>query len=84
MAFAHRWFGGELDAPTLFCMATLGGAEVLGLERGVGSLEVGKIANFQVLRPKTTVAVAEVFDYFVSSACTDDIVQVYHQGKLRV
>ena len=84
MAFARRWFGGELDAPTLFRMATLGGAEVLGLESEIGTLEIGKSANFQLLRPKTTVAVADVFDYFISSSCTDDIVQVYHQGKLRV
>ena len=32
---------------------------------------------------KTTVAVNEVFDYFISSTCTDDIVQVYHRGKLQ-
>ncbi len=83
MAFAHRWFDGELDAPTLFRMATLGGAEVLGLESRIGSLEIGKSASFQVLRPKTTVAVAELFDYFISPTCTDDIVQVYHQGKLQ-
>ena len=83
MAFAHRWFDGELDAPTLFRMATLGGAEVLGLESGIGSLEIGKSASFQVLQPKTTVAVAEVFDYFISPTCTDDIVRVYHQGKLQ-
>lgn len=81
MAFAHRWFGGELDAPTLFRMATLGGAEVLGLEAGIGSLEVGKSASFQVLRSKTTVAVDEIFDFFVSSGCTADIVQVYHLGQ---
>ena len=83
MAFAHRWFGGELDAPTLFRMATLGGAEVLGLERQIGSLETGKSANFQLLRPKASIAISEIFDYFVSSSCTDDIVQVYHQGKLQ-
>jgi len=84
IAFAHRWFGGDLDAPTLFRMATLGGAEVLGLETKIGSLTIGKSASFQVLRPKTAVAVDDVFDYFISSTCTDDIVQVFHQGKLKV
>ncbi len=81
MAFAHRWFEGELDAPTLFNMATQGGAEALGIEKDLGSLQVGKIAGFQILRPKTTVAVNQIFDYFVSSICTDDIVQVYHHGQ---
>lgn len=81
MAFAHRWFEGELDAPTLFAMATQGGAEALGIANELGSLEVGKSAGFQILRPKTTVAVSEVFDYLVSSNCTDDITQVYHHGQ---
>ncbi len=81
MTFAHRWFNGELDAPTLFSMATQGGAEALGLEKRIGSLETGKSASFQILRPKTTVAADEIFDYFVSSDCTDDIVQVYHRGQ---
>ena len=34
-----------LDARTVFRMATLGGAEVLGLERETGSLELGKWAD---------------------------------------
>ncbi|MDX2479155.1 MAG: amidohydrolase family protein [Desulfuromusa sp.] len=81
MAFAHHWFDGELDPPTLFNMATQGGAETLGIGNEVGSLEIGKSAGFQILRPKTTVAVDEIFDYFISSRCTDDIIQVYHRGQ---
>ncbi len=81
MAFAHHWFEGELDAPTLFNMATLGGAEALGIENEVGSFEADKSASFQVLQPKTNVAVDKIFDYFVSPGCSDDIIQVYHSGK---
>lgn len=81
MAFAHHWFAGELDAPTLFNLATQGGAEALGIGTNTGSLQPGKSAGFQILRPKTTVAANEVFDYFVSSCCTDDIIQVYHRGQ---
>jgi cytosine/adenosine deaminase-related metal-dependent hydrolase len=81
MAFAHHWFDGDIDAPTLFNMATQGGAETLGIGNEVGSLEVGKSAGFQILRPKTTLAANELFDYFISSRCTDDIIQVYHRGQ---
>ena len=81
MAFAHHWFAGQLDAPTLFNMATQGGAKALGIESEFGSLEIDKSAGFQVLRPKTTVASNEVFDYFISPACARDIIQVYHHGQ---
>ncbi|WP_321391587.1 amidohydrolase family protein [uncultured Desulfuromusa sp.] len=81
MAFAHHWFEGQLDAPTLFSMATQGGAQALGIKNEVGSLEIGKNAGFQILRPKTTVASEDIFDYFVSPACASDIIQVYHQGR---
>jgi cytosine/adenosine deaminase-related metal-dependent hydrolase len=64
-------------------MATLGGAGVLGLEGQVGSIDSGKLADFQVLRPETAPEEKEIFDYFVSHGCTADIVQVYHQGKLK-
>jgi len=84
MAFAHHWFDGELDAPSLFHMATLGGAEVLDLAESTGSLETGKTADFQVLQPKILPNLNEIFDYFVSPGCTDNIVKVYHQGKSRV
>jgi len=48
MAFAHRCFSGSLDAPTLLRMATLGGAEALGVEGRLGSLSTGKNASFQI------------------------------------
>ena len=81
MAFAHHWFEGEVDAPTLFAMATRGGAQALGLGNEIGSLEPGKLAGFQILRPQISVTATEIFDYFVSSHCTEDIVQVYHRGQ---
>lgn len=84
MAFAHQWFAGDLDAPTLFRMATMGGAQALGLDRSLGSLEKGKKAGFQILKPQSMVASAEVFDYFVSPDCARDIVQVYHNGEAQL
>ncbi|WP_027090912.1 5'-deoxyadenosine deaminase [Cohnella thermotolerans] len=38
-----------MDARTVLRMATMGGAEVLGLEREIGSVEVGKLADLQLL-----------------------------------
>ncbi len=84
MAFAADWFGGELDAPTLFQLATLGGARALGVDGRLGTLEVGKKAGFQVLQPQTQLASADIFDYFVSPACGRDIVQVFHDGQARL
>ncbi len=81
MAFAHSWFGGDLDAPTLFYLASLSGADVLGMAADYGSLEPGKIADFQILAPKSIVAKAEVFDYFVAPGCSGDIVHVFMDGE---
>ena len=55
MKFASLLQKGTLHEPTAmgaedtFAMATLGGAQVLGLEREIGSLEVGKKADLAVL-----------------------------------
>ncbi|WP_303720967.1 amidohydrolase family protein [Malonomonas rubra] len=84
IAFAHNWFGGECDAPTLLKMATSGGADALGLAAQLGSLEVGKLAEFQVLQPETAVAENEIFDYLVAPGRTEEIVQVFHQGETSV
>ncbi|CAM3713642.1 5'-deoxyadenosine deaminase [Cohnella lubricantis] len=38
-----------MDARTVLRMATMGGAEVLGMEKEIGSVEVGKLADLQLL-----------------------------------
>lgn len=38
-----------MDARTVLRMATMGGAEVLGMEREIGSVEIGKLADLQLL-----------------------------------
>ena len=81
MAFAHQWFDGAVDAPTLLQMATLQGAQALGLETKMGTLEPGKLSSFQVLRPESVVGESELLDYLVAPGRTAEIQQVYHQGR---
>jgi cytosine/adenosine deaminase-related metal-dependent hydrolase len=49
MRFALDLFPGELSPADLFRMVTSGGAAALGLSASLGSLEVGKRADFQVI-----------------------------------
>ncbi len=81
MAFAQRWLGDQVDAPSLFQMATQGGAAALGLEKQIGSLAEGKHSSFQVLQPKEPVTIEELADYLVAPGRTAEIVQVFHQGR---
>jgi cytosine/adenosine deaminase-related metal-dependent hydrolase len=49
MRFALDQFADELSPTDVFRMATTGGAAALGLSSSIGSLEVGKRADFQVI-----------------------------------
>lgn len=81
LAFAHSWFDGAVDAPTLLRMATLGGAKALGLTETLGSLTVGKMAGFQVLQPGMAFAENELYDYLAAPGRTAEVVQVFNQGS---
>ena len=50
MRFALDLFAGELSPADVFRMVTTGGAAALGLPDRIGSLEVGKRADFQIIR----------------------------------
>jgi cytosine/adenosine deaminase-related metal-dependent hydrolase len=79
MHFAARWFAGELDAPTIFSMATQQGADALGVGEDYGSLSAGKRSSFQVVSAPAGAA-TEVYEYFTSGIATDDIIQIYRDG----
>lgn len=79
MHFAAHWFAGELDAPTIFAMATQQGADALGVGENFGSLDVGKKSSFQVVSAPAAAA-GELHEYFTSGIATDAIMQIYHDG----
>lgn len=79
MHFAAHWFVGELDAPTIFSMATQQGADALGVGEIYGSLGAGKRSSFQIVSAPAGGA-AEVYEYFTSGIATDDIMQIYRDG----
>ncbi len=49
MAFAFEWFAGEAEPRSWLEIATLGGANALGLQERIGALAPGKEASFQVV-----------------------------------
>lgn len=73
----------SLDAQTVFRMATLGGAECLGLADRLGSLDPGKRADFVVVELKDP-AVQPVYDpieAMVYSASRHNVRATYVAGK---
>ena len=48
MRFLARQYP-EIARPTILRLGTLGGAQALGLDRSVGTIEPGKLANFAIV-----------------------------------
>jgi 5-methylthioadenosine/S-adenosylhomocysteine deaminase len=75
-----------MDARTVLRMATMGGAEVLGLEKEIGSIEVGKLADFQLLDLEDFHAYpsydADLFSRVVYAATRGDVDTVLIDGEI--
>ncbi len=80
MSFAATWFAGEIDAPTIFAMATQQGADALGLGEEYGSLSPGKRAGFQIIKC-SDIGIGELYEYFCSGIGQNDIMQIYRDGR---
>lgn len=66
----------------LFRLGTLGGAEALGLEASIGSLEMGKDADISVIElPPYVEGVSDVLSRIVFSSDTTIVREVYVRGK---
>jgi cytosine/adenosine deaminase-related metal-dependent hydrolase len=86
MLFLHRASERDvsvLDAPQCVRLATLGGAEALGLETSIGSLEPGKLADFigvDVARSHFA-PVDDPYSALVYGANQDDVVLTVVDGQ---
>ena len=75
-----------LPAQTLLEMATIGGARVLGLDRSIGSIETGKLADLvqiDLSSPNTTPSY-NIYSTIVYAAKGTDVQDVMIHGKLVV
>jgi cytosine/adenosine deaminase-related metal-dependent hydrolase len=59
----HRQTAGILPAVTALEMATINGAKALGIDKDVGSLEVGKKSDFVVVNPYTLASATAPWDH---------------------
>lgn len=75
-----------MDAKTVLRMATMGGAEVLGMEKEIGSIEVGKLADMQLLDLEDFHVYpsydADLFSRVVYAATRGDVDTVLIDGKI--
>lgn len=85
IAFAHDAAlrtRSEVAPASLFRMATLGGAEALGLDAVTGSLEAGKDADFVVLRPPSAVtSEREALRYATFASDEAPVCRTYVRGQ---
>jgi 5-methylthioadenosine/S-adenosylhomocysteine deaminase len=80
----HRLDPTVMPSEVVLEMATLGGAKVLGLEKEIGSLEVGKKADIIILdlnRPHLQ-PIYNIISHLVYSATGADVRDVIIDGKL--
>ncbi len=71
-----------LGAEEAFRMATLGGAEALGLEREIGSIEEGKMADLVVLNPNHLLSPEEIFSTLVYATQSSEVEVVIVGGEV--
>jgi cytosine/adenosine deaminase-related metal-dependent hydrolase len=73
-----------MGAPTVFEMATLGGATALGLEKEIGSLEPGKKADIVLLdieQPWNPYELSDVYSSIVYSGSPENVESVLVDGR---
>ena len=79
-----RGGAGALSAREAFELATLGGARALGLSDRIGSIEVGKRADVQVVDPRRHLPNGDVYTTLVYSCRGTDVRTVLVDGQVVV
>jgi 5-methylthioadenosine/S-adenosylhomocysteine deaminase len=83
----HKMHSGDttvLDAQTVVRMATLEGAKALGMDRSVGSLEVGKKADLIIINVNKPhmIPMYDPFSHLVYSAGGNDVTHTIIHGRV--
>jgi aminodeoxyfutalosine deaminase len=81
LAFARQWFAGEVSPHDLLRMATLGGAQALGLGGEMGALSPGAGAHFQVLTPRVLPSKANLEEFLCTPGRTAEVTALFLQGR---
>ncbi len=81
IAFARRYFPGELSPRDLLNMATFAGAHALGMGGEMGFLTRGAGAHFQVLTPAALPTRFELEEFLCTSGRTEEISALFLDGR---
>lgn len=88
--FSNGKIGSPMTVPEAFYLATLGGAKVLSMDKRIGSLEVGKEADFLVINHQLVDPMGNKSDYkkpeqiiskLIYKATTSVISEVFVKGR---
>jgi len=73
-----------IDSYTILEMATINGAKLYGMQKDVGSIEVGKKADIILIKPNvlpTPLASDTVVGHIINTVDADDVEHVFVEGK---
>jgi len=83
----HRLYGKDpnaIDSYSVLEMATINGAKLYGVEKDVGSIEVGKKADIILIRPTilpTPLTPDTAINHIINTVDGDDVEHVFVEGK---
>lgn len=87
VAYAHKLITGNptvMDARTVLALATISGARVLGMEKEIGSIEIGKKADLIIIDTRTPRLrpLYNPYSQIVYSACGENVTTTICNGRV--